>query len=112
MLQSPASTYSDDVASIQQTLNQYSEAASRTAWDEVLATFVPDGIWEIPALGKKFQGHAAIRAAMVEFTSGWDYGLQINAPAVITLDGDRATARSAIREVGKFSGRDELFETL
>ena len=41
-----------DYILIQQTISTYSEAASRADWDEVLATFTPDGVWELPALGQ------------------------------------------------------------
>lgn len=99
-----------DEYQIQQTISRYTEAASRAAWDEVIATFVPDAIWEIVAIGQKIQGREQIRAAMMEFTKTWDYGMQINAPAVITVDGDTATARSLVREVGRASGKDEVFE--
>jgi uncharacterized protein (TIGR02246 family) len=101
-----------DEFAIQQNITRYTEAASRAAWDEVVATFAPDGIWEIIALGKKFEGRDAIKAAMMAFTSTWEYGVQINAPAVIEVTGDTATARSVVREVGKSRGEDEVFEML
>lgn len=97
---------------IQQTLNRYSEAASRGAWDEVLETYIPEGVWEISALNLVFKGHAAIHEAIREFTSTWEYGVQINGGAVIAVEGETAHASSVIREIGKFSGRDAVFETL
>ena len=97
---------------IQQTLNLYTEGAGRRNWEQVLATFLPDGIWEIPALGARHQGHAAIREAMTSFVKQMSYFVQINGPAIIETDGDRATARSAIRECGKFIDRNEALEVL
>jgi ketosteroid isomerase-like protein len=101
----------DEVA-IQQTLNSYTDGASRADWDQVMATFMSDGIWEIPASGARFQGHAAIRQAMAGFVMQMAYFVQINAPAIISVKGDKASARSVIRECGKFANRDEALEVL
>lgn len=100
----------DEVA-IQQTINRYSVAASKRDWDAIIATYAPDGVWELSG-GRKFQGRAAIREAMLGTSSASEYNFQINAPAVITVDGDHATATSVIREGGKVAGNDEAFEVL
>jgi ketosteroid isomerase-like protein len=101
-----------DEAAIQRTITRYSQAASLGEWDEVLTTYLPDGVWEIPHLGMRFDGHAAIRGALSAFFETMEYVLQMNAPALIAIEGDTATARSAIRECGKSAGRDEGFEYL
>lgn len=101
----------DEIA-IQQTLNRYSEASSRADWDEALSTFVSDGVWEVPVFSARFQGDAEIRAGLEHFSGPMAYIVQANAPAVITIDGDTATARSVIRESGKFADRDEALEIL
>ena len=44
--------------------------------------------------------------------AGFDYFVQLNTPAVISLDGQRATAQSTIRECGKYKGRNEALEVL
>jgi ketosteroid isomerase-like protein len=101
----------DEVA-IQQTINRYTDGACRADWPQVMSTFTPDGVWEIPALGARLQDHAVIQRAMSEFVGQMAYFVQINSPAIITVDGDRATARSIIRECGKFRDRDEALEIL
>ena len=98
--------------SIQQTINRYSEGASRADWDQVLSTFVPDGVWEIPHFGAKFQGHNAIGEALRHFTQPMEYIVQLNAPALINVHDETATARSVIRECGKFMGQNEALEVL
>ena len=99
----------DEIA-IQQTLNTYTEGASRADWEQVLSTFAPDGIWEVPKLNILQQGHAAIQALMQGAIAQFDYFVQFNSPAVITIDGDKAIARSMIREQGKYAGRDEVMD--
>jgi ketosteroid isomerase-like protein len=101
----------DEVA-IQQTINTYTVAASRADWPQLLSTFTADGIWEVPARGMRLQGQAAIQPAMAGFVAQMAYFVQVNAPAVIKVDGETATARSVIRECGKFADRDEALEVL
>ena len=97
---------------IQQTLNKYSEGVSRADWDQVMSTFMPDGIWDVPEQQTYAQGQALIREAMTAFASQVDYIVQMNSPATITVSGDKATARSVIRECGKFAGRNEAVEIM
>lgn len=101
----------DEVA-IQQTLNRYTEGACRADWDQVLATFAPGCTWEIPGLGARYQDPAEIRQVMAAFVGRMAYFVQLNTPAVIAVDGDRATAVSIIRECGKFADRDVALEIL
>ena len=93
----------DDVTAIQQLLNAYTEAASRAAWAEVKACFTEDAIWETPV--GKIAGREAALAKMAELVTGFDYLVQLNAPGVITVTGDTATARSVVRECGKLKGQ-------
>lgn len=100
----------NDKAEIQDILNLYSDGASRRDFDQVIATFVEDSIWEVADTPHRFVGATAIKGAFRAFTATTSYLVQMNAPGVITVDGDTATARSTIREVGRYSDRDELFD--
>ena len=100
----------EDEAAIQRVISAYTHHASTADWDAVTALYRPDGVWEIPHLGMKLEGREAIGATLAGFFEVMDYVLQMNAPAVIDVAGDRATARSAIREAGKSKGKDEGFE--
>jgi ketosteroid isomerase-like protein len=101
----------DEIA-IQQTLNRYSEGASRADWKQVMATFTKDATWEISNLGARFQDHAVIQKVMSDFVGQMSYFVQVNSGAIIAVDGDNATARSVIRECGKYADRDEALEIL
>lgn len=87
-----------DKVEIQETISRYHEAASLRDWDRLLATFHPDAVWEVPALGVRCQGHDELRATMPALVEAIEYLVQINAPAIIDVDGDTASARSLIRE--------------
>jgi ketosteroid isomerase-like protein len=97
---------------VQRTINRYSEAASRADWGEVLSTYLTNGVWDIPAFGAKFEGHAALREGLMRFAEPMEYIVQFNAPALINLENNSAIARSVIRECGKYAGRDEALEVL
>ncbi|MET0902934.1 MAG: nuclear transport factor 2 family protein [Acidimicrobiales bacterium] len=101
-----------DKLEIQETISLYHEGGSKTDWDQVMATFLPDGIWEVPALRIRSQGHAAIREAMTALMEPIEYLVQINAPAIISVDGDSASARSLIRECAKLRGRAGLIDVV
>lgn len=38
-----------------------------------MATFLPDGVWEVPARNIRLQGHAEIRAASTGFVARMAY---------------------------------------
>ena len=101
-----------DKLEIQETISLYHEGGSKTDWDQVMATFLPDGIWEVPALHIRSQGHTAIREAMTALMEPVEYLVQINAPAIITVDGDSASARSLIRECAKFRAQAGVIDVV
>ncbi len=101
-----------DKVEIQETISLYHEAGSTTDWDQMMETFLPDGIWEVPALRILSQGRPAIRAAMTALMEPIEYLVQINAPAIITVDGDSASARSLIRECATFRGQPGLVDVV
>ena len=98
-----------DEMAIQQLINTYSQYGSIGDWDKAVGTYAPDGVWAIPHLGMRFEGHAAIRQALTDFLATMDYVVQLNSPALIDTAGDKATARSGISENGKVAGKDEGF---
>ena len=75
-----------------------------------MATFAEDGVWEVQ--GNAITGHATIQAAMAGFLTQIAYFTKVASASVIAVDGDRATARTTIRECGKFADRDEALEVL
>lgn len=99
----------DDYA-VQRVITAYSLLTGRGDWEPVLALFTEDAVWEIPHLGLSFAGLEAIRGALAMLSADLEFVLQHNAPALIEVNGDTATARSGIREAGKLKGKDESVE--
>ena len=90
-----------DKVDIQETISRYHEGASTSDLDQIIATFLPDGIWEVPSLALRAEGHAGLRETMAALVDQLEYLVQINAPAIIEVDGDTATARTLVRECTK-----------
>ena len=101
-----------DKAEIQETISLYHEAASKLDFDQLMGTFLPHAIWEVPSLEISTQGRDNIRSVMETLMAPIEYLVQINAPAVIVVDDDTASARSMIRESAKFRNRAGLVDVV
>jgi len=96
---------------IQNLISSYSSAVSRRAWTELDALFTPDASWEVEGgPGLRLQGAELVPGirALVEQTT--DSIFQMNCPAVIAVDGDRATATSNMYEFGVTPDKLNRFE--
>ena len=101
-----------DKLEIQETISVYHEGASKADYDQLMTTFLPDGIWEVPGMEILSQGRDDIRSTMTALMAPIEFLVQINAPAVIVVDGDAASARSLIRESAKFRNRPGLMDVV
>lgn len=101
-----------DEDAIQQLICCYTEGCNRRDWQQVTGTFMPDGAWEIPETGARHVGRAAIGAEMAGFVKRLDTFVQFNAPAIIAVHGDHATARSLIREAGRYAGKPQALQVM
>jgi ketosteroid isomerase-like protein len=59
--------YADAVEGIRAAIAAYTQALDDGRTDDVVATFCPDGVCEIPGMGTH-QGHDALRAAYAKWT--------------------------------------------
>ena len=99
-----------DHMAIQDTITRYCDAITRRDWAALEALFLPDAQWQViggPAF--HFTGAALVPGirGVVETTSSLT---QINGPALIEIDGDRANARSTIYEFGETLDKSGRFE--
>jgi ketosteroid isomerase-like protein len=101
-----------DQVAIQQLIGRYIEAASSGNIEVVGSTYAEDGVWEIPAFPMTVNGRANIVAKISELLEPMEYLVQMGSPASITVNGDRATARSSMREGCKFKGKNIAAEIL
>jgi ketosteroid isomerase-like protein len=101
-----------DHIEIQATISQYSVAAGMRDVDTIVSTFAVDGVWDVAALPAPVKGHEALRTAMKALLEPMENFFQLNAPAIIELHGDRATARTGIREGGKLAGSNIVLDVM
>ena len=90
-----------DQMAIQDVLSSYSAAVTRRDWAAIAEVFAVDATWDVFGGPQEFHFSGkeigpGIKGA-VELSTNL---VQINTPAVIVIDGDRATARSVIHEYG------------
>lgn len=74
----------------------------------MLSLFTPDAIWDVPIHSVKCEGIDAIREGPIRFSLPMESIVQLNASAVIQVNGDTATSRTVIRECGKNRDRHEV----
>ena len=63
---STTTTYTEVIEGVRATIAAYTQALDDGRTDDVVATYCPDGVFEMPELGT-FEGHDALRAAY----DGW-----------------------------------------
>ena len=63
--------------------------------------FATDGSWRIPEAGIRFASRATIRAGIADLQSRWQFFLQHTHAGVLALDGDSASGRVWVEEIGQ-----------
>ncbi|MEU3272485.1 nuclear transport factor 2 family protein [Saccharomonospora sp. NPDC006951] len=69
--------------------------------DRVASLFTDDAVYRIPAAGIELIGRQAIREGAEKLASGWEYFVQNTHPGPVEFNGDTATGRAYICELGK-----------
>jgi hypothetical protein len=83
---------------IQDLIYRHSDATTKADWQQLRALYAPDAVWEIPALGLRYDGVAALME-MLEPTSTIEMIIQTPHASVINLiDSDQAHATTTIHE--------------
>jgi ketosteroid isomerase-like protein len=81
---------------------EFTDAATMRDWDRFAALFTSDGVWQIPDANIKLVGRAEIRPGIERMQGSWEFFVQNVYPGTIQLDGDTATGRSYVAELGRF----------
>jgi hypothetical protein len=88
-----------ELAAIQVQISRYTDAINRRDWGVFPEIYAADAHWEAVGEGISFDGLAAITEGLSGLAGAMSYLVQSNAPAVIEVAGDRATARSTMHEI-------------
>ena len=98
-----------DRVEIEALRGEFTDALIMGDYDRVASLFTQDGAVRIPDINAEAAGREEIRAGIERLQGLWDYFVQTTHPGTIQLDGDTATGRACIAELGRFrDGRSEL----
>jgi len=100
-----------DREQIQDLLSRYSYSISVRDYDTIATLFTPDATWELfghPEMKTRFEGPTLPESikSIVEPTSTL---IQMPSPALIEVDGDRATAACTVNESGDIKPANQYF---
>ncbi len=98
-----------DRVEIEALRGEFTDAVMMGDYDRVASLFTQDGAVRIPDIGAEAVSREEIRAGIERLQGLWDYFVQTAHPGTIQLDGDTASGRAYIAELGRFrDGRSEL----
>ena len=98
-----------DRVEIEALRGEFTDAVMMGDYDRVASLFTQDGAVRIPDINAEAVSREEIRAGIERLQGLWDYFVQTMHPGTIQLDGDTASGRAYIAELGRFrDGRSEL----
>ncbi len=98
-----------DRVEIEALRGEFTDAVMMRDYDRVASLFTPDGVWRMPNIPVEFTGQEQIRGWGRRVPELADYLVQNTHPGVILLDGDTASGRAYMHELGHArDGRSEL----
>ena len=98
-----------DRVEIEALRGEFSDAVMMNDHDRLASLFTRDGVVRIPEAGIEAAGPEEIRALGERRQALMDYFVQTTHPGTIQLDGDTASGRAYLQELGRSrDGRSEL----
>jgi ketosteroid isomerase-like protein len=98
-----------DRVEIEALRGEFTDAVMMRDYDRAASLFTPDGALRMPNIPAELHGREQIRAWGRRVPDLVDFLLQNTHPGVIRLDGDTASGRAYMQEVGRArDGRSEL----
>ncbi|MFJ8361652.1 nuclear transport factor 2 family protein [Streptomyces sp. NPDC093984] len=93
-----------DRVEIEALRGEFTDAVMMRDYERVASLFTPDGVWRMPDIPAEMTGQEQIRAWGRRVPDFVDFLVQNTHPGLIQLDGDTASGRAYMSEVGR--GRD------
>ncbi|OPC78921.1 DUF4440 domain-containing protein [Embleya scabrispora] len=88
---------------------EFTDAVMVRDYDRLASLFADDGVWRIPEAHVEFTGRREIRAGIERLQGAWEFFVQTVHPGAIELDGDTASGRAYVQELGRMrDGRSGL----
>ncbi|NUR87120.1 MAG: nuclear transport factor 2 family protein [Nonomuraea sp.] len=93
-----------DRVEIEALRGEFSDAVMQRDYDRLATLFTADGVWRMPDIPAEMRGQEELRAWGARVPQQVDFLLQTTHPGIIVLDGDTASGRAYLHELGR--GRD------
>ena len=90
-----------DRVEIEALRGEFTDAAMMRDRARLASLFTPDGALRMPNIPAVLVGREEIRAGGERLQSQWDFFVQTTHPGTIQLDGDTASGRAYIQEIGR-----------
>ena len=98
-----------DRVEIEALCGEYTDATMMRDYDRFASLFTPDAAVRIPDAGTELAGRDQIRAGIERMQGAWEFFVQTTHPGAIQVDGDTATGRAYLSELGRLrDGRSVL----
>jgi ketosteroid isomerase-like protein len=93
-----------DRVEIEALRSEFTDAAMMRDYDRLASLFTPDGVMRMPNIPVELAGQEEIRAWGERVPDRVDFLAQNSHPGAIALDGDTASGRAYIQELGRARG--------
>lgn len=81
---------------------KFSDAANRKDGELFQSLWAKDAVWKIgPPINVEFKGKETMGASVTKMLGLWDFFVQLSGPAVVTVNGENATARFYVNEIAR-----------
>ncbi|MGH3377346.1 MAG: YybH family protein [Actinoallomurus sp.] len=88
---------------------EFTDAAMMGDHDRFASLFTDDAVYRIPDADVEQAGREAIRAGTERLANAWEYFVQTTHPGAIRLDGDIASGRAYVCELGRLRDGTSIF---
>jgi ketosteroid isomerase-like protein len=80
---------------------EFTDAAMMRDRARMASLFTPDGVLRMPDIPAEMTGREEIRTKGEQLQAQWDFFVQNTHPGAVQLDGDTATGRAFMQELGR-----------
>jgi ketosteroid isomerase-like protein len=90
-----------DRVEIEALRGEFTDAVMMRDYDRLASLFTPDGVVRIPGANAEAVSRQEIRAGVERLQGLWEYFVQTTHPGMVQLDGDTASGRAYMSELGR-----------
>ena len=98
-----------DRVEIEALRGEYTDAVMMRDYDRFASLFTHDAVVRIPDVNVELTGREELRAGIERLQGEWEYFVQTTHPGAIQLEGDTASGRAYIQELGHLRDGRSVF---